>query len=178
METVSTSKDTNLAEKLMREIMNKDDKQLFAAMLYNCYSLIKPDVAMELAWRKDMFEFVMPFFIQNIKDLSAKVETVQKSTEEIKVKDKKNEEEKAGQQIDSMAMNNFGGFGDPLGQPVMNALMPPPGMMPPNNPMASALPGMGGGMQMPAPGLNPSLSSMNTNASMPGQGGNINLNLG
>jgi clathrin heavy chain len=63
METVCTSKDSNLAEKLMREIMDKDDKQLFAAMLYNCYSLIKPDVAMELAWRKDMFEYVMPFFI-------------------------------------------------------------------------------------------------------------------
>jgi len=63
METVAESKDPVLAEDLMRSIMDMDDKELFAAMLYSCYSLIKPDVAMELAWRKNMFEFVMPFFI-------------------------------------------------------------------------------------------------------------------
>ncbi len=95
METVDKSKDSSLAERVMREIMIKEDKQLFAAMLYNCYSLIKPDVAMELAWRKDMFEFVMPFFIQNIKDLTAQVDNVKKQTTEIKDKDKKVEEEKS-----------------------------------------------------------------------------------
>jgi clathrin heavy chain len=63
METVAESKDSDLAEDLMRAIMDMDDKELFAAMLYSCYSLIKPDVAMELAWRKNMMEFVMPYFI-------------------------------------------------------------------------------------------------------------------
>lgn len=76
METVAESKDTVLAEDLMREIMEKEDKELFAAMLYSCYSLIKPDVVMELAWRKDMFEFIMPYMIQTMKDMSVKVETV------------------------------------------------------------------------------------------------------
>jgi hypothetical protein len=34
-------------------------------------------------------EFVMPYFIQFVKDLSSKVETVQKSTDDIKKKEEK-----------------------------------------------------------------------------------------
>ena len=63
METVAQSRDPELAEDLLRSIMDMEDKELFAAMLYTCYSLVKPDVALEVAWRKNMFEFVMPFFI-------------------------------------------------------------------------------------------------------------------
>jgi len=109
METVAESKDSALAEDLMRSIMDMDDKELFAAMLYSCYSLIKPDVAMELAWRKNMFEFVMPFFIQTIKDMTHKVETVQKSTEDIKKKEEKQQKEKVEQPLDMGAMHHFGG---------------------------------------------------------------------
>lgn len=76
METVAESKDAALAEDLMRFIMEMEDKELFAAMLYTCYELIKPDVALEVAWRSDLMEFVMPYFIQFVKDLSTRVETV------------------------------------------------------------------------------------------------------
>lgn len=54
METVAESKDPALAEDLMRFIMEMDDKELFAAMLYTCYELIQPDVALEVAWRSDL----------------------------------------------------------------------------------------------------------------------------
>ena len=96
-----------------------------------------------------MFEFVMPFFIQNIKDLTAQVDSVKKQTTEIKDKDKKEEEEKANQQLDPHMM--MGGFGD-IGQPVQNALMAPPGMMPPMG-MGQGMPnpGMGGQFQQPPP---------------------------
>ena len=63
METVAESKDAKLAEDLLRNVIEMEDKELFAAMLYSCYALIKPDVVMELAWRKDMFEFIMPYMI-------------------------------------------------------------------------------------------------------------------
>jgi len=56
-------------------------------MLYNCYELIKPDVAMEVGWRCGMQEFVMPYFIQFMRDMSTKVEGVQKNTEDIKKKE-------------------------------------------------------------------------------------------
>ena len=100
METVAESKDPALAEDLMRAIMDMDDKELFAAMLYSCYSLIKPDVAMELAWRKNMFEFVMPYFIQQMHDMSKRVESVQKSTDDIKKKEEKKKEEALDQPLD------------------------------------------------------------------------------
>jgi len=64
METVAESQDKQLAEDLMRFIMEMEDKELFAAMLYTCYELIQPDVALEIAWRSDLMEFAMPFFIQ------------------------------------------------------------------------------------------------------------------
>jgi clathrin heavy chain len=43
--------------------METGEKELFASMLYSCYSLIKPDVAMEVAWRFGLQEYVMPYFI-------------------------------------------------------------------------------------------------------------------
>lgn len=86
METVAESKDTVLAENLIRFIMNMEDKELFAAMLYTCYELVKPDVALEIAWRCGLYEYVMPYFIQFVKDLSLKVDTVQKKHDDIKKK--------------------------------------------------------------------------------------------
>ena len=87
METVAESRDPVLCEDLMRYIMTMQDKELFAAMLYTCYDLIKPDVALEVAWRQDLQEFVMPYFIQFVKDLTSRVEVVQKGTEDIKKKE-------------------------------------------------------------------------------------------
>jgi len=69
METVAESRDPVLAEDLLRHIMTMQDKELVAAMLYNCYELIKPDVAMEIGWRSGLQEFVMPYFIQFVRDI-------------------------------------------------------------------------------------------------------------
>jgi clathrin heavy chain len=156
METVAESKDPALAEDLMRAIMDMDDKELFAAMLYSCYSLIKPDVAMELAWRKNMFEFVMPYFIQQMHDMSKRVESVQKSTDDIKKKEEKKEKEKVDQPLDMNAAMMFPGDGMGMGVPQIAAIMPAPGMM---GPM--------GGMNM-SPGLN----------NMGGMGGMPNMGSG
>jgi len=93
METVAESRDPALAEDLMRHIMHMEDKELFAAMLYTCYELVKPDVALEVAWRCGLYEYVMPYFIQFVKDLSGRVDTVQKKTEDIKKKEEKNAQE-------------------------------------------------------------------------------------
>ena len=139
METVAESKDPVLAEDLMRFIMEMEDKELFAAMLYTCYELIKPDVALEVAWRSDLMEFVMPFFIQFVKDLSTRVETVQKSTEDIKHKEEKKEKEQLDQPLD---MNVEMMFPSASGMP---AIMPDAGMMNMNN-MGAGMGNMGGGM--------------------------------
>jgi clathrin heavy chain len=140
METVAESKDPALAEDLLRHIMNMQDKELFAAMLYTCYELVKPDVALEVAWRCNLQEYVMPYFIQFVKDLSLRVENVQKSTEDIKKKEESKAEEEMNRPLD-MDMNfMFPGMGMNTGGPM--AIMPAPGMM---------MPGMNMGSFMTAP---------------------------
>lgn len=84
IETVSESNEMELAEQLLRFFMETGERELFASMLYTCYSLIKPDVAMEVAWRFGLQEYVMPYFIQFMKDLSDQVSQVKKETEGIK----------------------------------------------------------------------------------------------
>ena len=77
----------------------------------------------------------MPYFIQFVKDLSTRVETVQKSTEDIKKKDVQKAEEEMNRPLD-MDMNfMFPGQGMGIGGPA--AIMPAPGMMPPGGMMGS-----------------------------------------
>jgi clathrin heavy chain len=146
METVAESRDQVLAEDLLRHIMNMEDKELFAAMLYTCYELIKPDVALEVAWRCGLYEFVMPYFIQFVRDLSLRVDTVQKKTEDIKKKEEKEAEEESNQPLANYDVDFiFPGMMGGMNQ--MMALMPPPGSMP-NMSMGGMGYGMGGGYGM------------------------------
>lgn len=157
METVAESKDPVMAEDLLRYIMTKEDKELVAAMLYNCYTLIKPDVAMEIGWRSGLQEYVMPYFIQFVKDLSVRVDTVQRSTAEIQKKEEVKAEEEANRPLD-MNMNMM--FPDMNMNAGPAAIMPAPGSMPPMGGMGMGMggppmgaPGMGGmGMQQPPMG--------------------------
>ncbi len=78
----------------------------------------------------------MPYFIQFVKDLSSRVENVQKSTDDIKKKEETKAEEEMNRPLD-MEMNfMFPGLGMGMGGPA--AIMPAPGSMP----------GMGMGMGM------------------------------
>ena len=52
IDTTSESNDGDLCEELLRFFVSVKDKACFTATLYTCYDLVKPDVAMELAWRK------------------------------------------------------------------------------------------------------------------------------
>jgi clathrin heavy chain len=129
METVAESHDPALAEDLIRFIMIMEDKELFAAMLYTCYELVKPDVALEIAWRCGLYEYVMPYFIQFVRDLSLRVDTVQKKTDDIKKKEEKTAEEQINQPLDIDVGFLFPGMMGGAGQGMLS-LMPPPGSMP------------------------------------------------
>lgn len=112
-------------------------------MLYTCYELVKPDVALEVAWRCNLQEYVMPYFIQFVKDLSLRVENVQKSTEDIKKKEESKAEEEMNRPLDMDLNFMFPGMGMQMGGPM--AIMPAPGMMPGMN--------MGNFMTAPQPGF-------------------------
>ena len=126
--------------------MQRKDREFFTACLYTCYEYIKPDLVLELSWRFGLLEFSMPYFIQIMKDLTNKVETVQKKHDE-----REKKEEKAAQQQISTPLdfaNDLGIMMPQMGGMAM--LMPPPGSMPPFQDYG------GNGMVMGGmPGMNP-----------------------
>lgn len=63
VETAQESRQPELVEELMRFFVQQEEKEFFTVCLYTCYDLVRPDVAMELAWRFGLMEHVMPFFI-------------------------------------------------------------------------------------------------------------------
>ncbi len=48
METAAQSADPEIAEELLHYFVDNNERECFAASLYTCYDLIKPDVAMEV----------------------------------------------------------------------------------------------------------------------------------
>ena len=53
--------------------MAKGDKECFTATLYTCYALIRPDVALEQAWRARLTDSVMPFMVQYLRHANLRI---------------------------------------------------------------------------------------------------------
>ncbi|XVF05761.1 hypothetical protein REPUB_Repub05bG0200200 [Reevesia pubescens] len=136
METCSQSGDRELAEELLVYFIEQGKKECFAACLFVCYDVIRPDVALELAWTNNMIDFVFPYLLQFIREYTGKVDELMKdkieAMNEVKAKQ---EEEK-----DMVAQQNM------YAQLLPLALPAPP------------MPGMGGGDFAPPPPL--SMSGM------------------
>uniref|UniRef100_A0A7N8WT24 Clathrin, heavy chain-like 1 n=1 Tax=Mastacembelus armatus TaxID=205130 RepID=A0A7N8WT24_9TELE len=67
------SKDAELAETLLQWFLEEDRKECFAACLFASYDLLHPDVVLELAWRHNIMDFAMPYFIQVMREYLTKV---------------------------------------------------------------------------------------------------------
>lgn len=80
IDTASESLDSDLAEELLRFFVSVQDRSCFAATLFTCYDLVKPDVALELAWRHGYTDFVMPYVIQYTRHLHEKMAVLEDRT--------------------------------------------------------------------------------------------------
>merc|ERR1712066_257222 len=80
MDTAFDSGNADLAESLLRYFCETENKECFAACLYTCYDLIRPDVGLELAWRKNMLDFAMPFLIQTLREYTGRIDALDKKT--------------------------------------------------------------------------------------------------
>merc|ERR1711871_292018 len=105
IDTASESSDADLCEDLLRFFVSVKDKACFTATLFTCYDLVKPDVAMELAWRNGYTDFVMPYMIQYMRHLHEKVEMIDTRTAPPK------EETTSSAESDSAAMYGAMGMG-------------------------------------------------------------------
>ncbi|CAL9044685.1 unnamed protein product [Musa banksii] len=94
METCSQSGDRELSEELLVYFIEQGKKECFASCLFICYDLIRPDVAVELAWTNNMLDFAFPYLLQFIREYTSKVDELIKDKIEAQneVKVKENEE--------------------------------------------------------------------------------------
>ncbi|KAJ1655297.1 Clathrin heavy chain [Dispira simplex] len=93
MATARESQSTDIAEDLLRFFVAGDHRECFAACLYTCYDLLRPDVVLELAWRNPGYmDFAMPFVIQLTREYLDKVDGMGKKMKEL-------EEKLAGQEL-------------------------------------------------------------------------------
>ncbi|KAF7278693.1 hypothetical protein GWI33_008071 [Rhynchophorus ferrugineus] len=79
MEYTAESRNQELAEELLAWFLERKAYDCFAACLFQCYDLLRPDVIMELAWRHQIMDFAMPYLIQVTRELTTKVEKLEQS---------------------------------------------------------------------------------------------------
>lgn len=60
----SESRQSELAEELIGWFLERRLNDAFAACLYACYDLVRPDLVLELSWRHNIMNFAMPYMIQ------------------------------------------------------------------------------------------------------------------
>jgi clathrin heavy chain len=63
IDTAAESKDADIAEDLLRFFVSVQDRGCFSTTLCTCYDLVRPDVAVELAWRNGYTDFSMPYML-------------------------------------------------------------------------------------------------------------------
>ena len=62
--TAAVSGLTEIAEDLLSYFVDIGNKECFAAVLYVCFDLLRPDVVEELSWQHGLNDFYMPYKIQ------------------------------------------------------------------------------------------------------------------
>ncbi|KAI8476142.1 MAG: vesicle coat protein clathrin, heavy chain [Monoraphidium minutum] len=137
METVAVSATPELAEELLRWFVSQGERECFAAMLFTCYELLRPDAVMEVAWMNKLQDYAMPYMIQVVKEYTGKVDLLMGERKEAKEAEKGNAEAFKQQQA---AANSYA--------MLMPLALPAPGG-PPQPPMPDA------GYGAPPPGYGP-----------------------
>lgn len=145
IETAQESGQRKLAEDLLRFFAESGEKEFFTVCSYTCNEIISPDLVLELAWRYGMNDFAFPFFIQMVRDLTHKVEKVEKKHEEREKKDEQKAEQDAFRPLSTM-----GGM-DGLGMMMGAELSPYPMLTGPDSTFSSGFP-LAGGLGQPGLG--------------------------
>lgn len=74
IKTAAASRDLTLAEDLLRHFVTTlGDSSLFSGCLYSCMDLIRPDVALELAWSAGWTDLAMPYMCQVLRSYHEKL---------------------------------------------------------------------------------------------------------
>lgn len=151
MDSALASGNQDLAETLLKYFVDSDMKECFAACLYTCYDLIRPDVALELAWKSRNMDFCMPYLIQVLREYTDRVNALDKKTQKKEEEEEKQKSAPNDYVPDYMmphmapGLTGFGNLALTSGPANMQPMMGGPGVM-----GAGGMPGAGmqGSMMM------------------------------
>ncbi|CAL5873777.1 uncharacterized protein PFLUO_LOCUS8059 [Penicillium psychrofluorescens] len=87
IETSAISGKSEVVEDLLRYFVDIGSRECYVGMLYACYDLIRPDVIMEISWRKGLHDFTMPFMINFLCEQTRTIEMLKKDNEERKARE-------------------------------------------------------------------------------------------
>ncbi|KAJ5108944.1 hypothetical protein N7456_005619 [Penicillium angulare] len=88
IETAAISAKSDVVEDLLRYFVDIGSRECYVGMLYACYDLIRPDVIMEISWRKGLHEFTMPYMINFLCEQTRTIDMLKKDNEERKSREK------------------------------------------------------------------------------------------
>ena len=74
--TAATSSSTEVAEELLGYFVDIGNKECFAATLFVCFDLLRPDIVAELSWQHGLNDFYMPYKIQVQRSTADKVRRI------------------------------------------------------------------------------------------------------
>ena len=96
--TAAQSGERAIAEDLLRYFVEEGATDYFSSCLETCKDLIRPDVAMEVAWRNKLTDAAMPYLIGVLRDYSTKVDLLMHERAEAQEAGKASEEAKKQQE--------------------------------------------------------------------------------
>lgn len=71
--TAAASNSTEVAEEILGYFVDIGNKECFAATLFVCFDLLRPDIVAELSWQHGLNDFYMPYKIQVQRSTADKV---------------------------------------------------------------------------------------------------------
>jgi len=110
------SKDVKICEDLILFFVQNNLKECFAAALYSCYEFIRPDVALEFAWKYKILDMSMPYLVQVLREYTKKVDYLTKKNQELEARQGSGQEDVQQQQFYEQQYSDSyqqptGGFG-------------------------------------------------------------------
>ncbi|KAJ9113109.1 hypothetical protein QFC20_001997 [Naganishia adeliensis] len=130
MVTAAVSGEVSVAEELLSYFVDIGNKDCFAATLYVCFDLLRPDVVAEMSWRHGLSDFAFPYNLQVQRDQLNKLATLEKQLKDLQTKSASKVEQEESQ---PMMGAGFGsrlmltqGTGMPMGNGMNGGMMMPP----------------------------------------------------
>ncbi|RXK35208.1 clathrin heavy chain [Tremella mesenterica] len=127
LETAASSKDTAVAEELAGYFVSIGNKDGFAAALFVCFELVRPDFVEEMSWRFGLSDYSKPYILQLQRDQVTKIAAMEKELRELRTRTVEKSEEPST--LMGSGLGNRLMIGAPTGAPYMNGGLPNGGLM-------------------------------------------------